>query len=145
MQNSHLDDKKSVNAEEYINRHNLEPVLAEMLNTLVYEKVHNPEIFMIKYLTSLLSKEDRIKHGIHVPESNLPISKKIVKYPAQYSNEIVKKHLTKKLWEEIKHKTTKYGGTVNDLLKEGGSGITLTDSDVLIIIIYHSVSTFSLN
>ncbi len=130
MQNNQHEPNKSINAEEYIKRHNLEPVLAEMLNTLVYEKVRNPEIFMIKYLTSLLTKEQRIKHGIHVAESSLPTSKKIVKYPAQLNNEVVKRHLTKKLWEEIKHKSTKFGATVNDILREGEGGITLTDSDV---------------
>ena len=135
MESKINEPNKSVNAAEFIGKHNLEPILAEMLNTLVYEKVRNPEIFMIKYLSSLLSKEDKIKHGIHVPDDTLPNSKKIVKFPAQLSNETVKRHLTKKVWEEIKHQSTKYGATVSDLLNKGESGLTLTDPDVNIFII----------
>ena len=136
MENNKKESNIGINAEEFIGKHNLEPILAEMLNTLVYEKVHNPEIFMIKYLSSLISNEERVKHGIHVPDDTLPKSKKIVKFPTQLSNESVKKHLTKKVWEEIKHKTTKYGAAVNDLLNSGDSGLILTDPDVNILIIY---------
>ena len=39
--------------EEYIEEHNLQHILTEMLNTVVYEKPRNPSIFMVNlYLFS---------------------------------------------------------------------------------------------
>jgi hypothetical protein len=128
---------KATNAKDYIERHGLEPVLTEMLNSLVYEKVRNPEIYMIKYLAGQLSKEDRIKYGIHVPDA-LPEPKKIVSYPTHFKNETVRKHLNKKIWEKLKYKTTKHGGTLSDMLQNENSGIILTDADVLIYVIVGS-------
>ncbi len=118
-------------AQNIIEEHNLEPLLAGLLNTLVYEKARNPEIFMIKYLAAHLTKEERLKHGISVPD-DLPIPKPIVKFPSDNKNEVIKKHLTKEIWNRVKYIKTKSGATINDILGDGVNGVCLPDADVIL-------------
>ena len=130
-----MDIKNKSKAEQILSQNNLEGVLAEMLNSLVYEKARNPEVYMIKYLASLLSKEDRIKNGIYVPDE-LPVTKPIVHFPSEVKNEFLKKHLTKELWNLIKYNKTKFGANINDVLcdEADGSGIIIPDADVKILL-----------
>jgi hypothetical protein len=115
-------------AQNVISEHHLEPLLAEMLNSLVYERARNPEIFMIKYLAAQLTKEERIKHGISVPD-DLPVPKPIVRYPSENKNEILKKHLTKDMWNKIKFLKSKFKATVNDVISDE-NGVRIPDADV---------------
>jgi hypothetical protein len=117
-------------AQKVISEHNLEPLLAEMLNSLVFERARNPEIFMIKYLASKLTNQERIKHGISVPD-NLPVSKPIVKFPSEIKNEFLKKHLTKEMWNKVKYLKSKFMATVNDVICHE-NGVCIPDADVKI-------------
>lgn len=38
-----------VNAKDYIAQHKLESVMADMMNTMVYERARKPEIFMVNF------------------------------------------------------------------------------------------------
>lgn len=132
--NGGSDESTQNKAQRYLQQHNLEPLLAEMLNTLVYEKVKKPEIFMIKYLSGVLSEEEKISHGIHITkgQSAFPSSKPIVSYPSQSNNEVLKRNLTKDLWNNLKYNKSKYGANIMDILKDEKAGLTLVDSDVSI-------------
>ena len=115
---------------QYINDHNLQPVLSELLNTLVAEKTRQPEIFMIKYLSSLLSEEERIKNGIHVP-GPYPSTKPIVLY--QETSKL-KKYLLPDIWNSIKYRKTTFGANINNVLNDSKYGLILTDSNVKYLI-----------
>ena len=126
MEHNHNNHKTK--AENVINEHNLEPLLAEMLNSLVYERARNPEIFMIKYLAAKLTNEEKIKHGISVPD-NLPVPKPIVRYPSENKNESLKKHLTKEIWNKVKFLKSKFMANVNDVICNE-NGVCIPDADV---------------
>jgi hypothetical protein len=123
-----------LSAKEYIQKHNLDNVLAELLNTLVYNKVRNPEIFMIKYLSNLMSQEDQIKNGISVPAMTMIESIPLVKYPTNIINPLIKKVLSQKLWSDIRFFKTNYNGNINDIIK--GDKISLTDESVSLYLLY---------
>ena len=36
-------------AKEYVSEHNLENILSELMNSLVFENARKPEIFMVRY------------------------------------------------------------------------------------------------
>jgi hypothetical protein len=124
-------DKNESKAQKYIEQHNLEHIMAEMLNTLVFEKARKPEIFMIKYLSNLLSVEERLRFGIHVPENNLPVAKPIVKYPSNSKNKFLKNNLTKELWGNIKYNRTEFGATISEVLEN--DEVALVDADVILV------------
>ncbi len=119
-------------SQKYIEEHNLEPLMAEMMNTLVYEKAHKPEVFLIKYLAGMLSKEDRAKHDIQINDSDIPQSKPIVKFPTMIKNQILRNNLDNELWQRIKYNKSKYGATINDIIYDGN--LSIVDSDVYIFI-----------
>jgi hypothetical protein len=121
-----MDSCKS-KAQEIIDKHNLEPILAEMLNTLVHKKTRHPEIFMIKYLASYLSSEEKAKYGIHVPDSDIK-STPIVKLPVGIQNEVLKNQLKTDLWNKIKFNKTKQGSTIMDVVFK--DGVKIPDADV---------------
>lgn len=43
-----MEINKQKSAKEYIERHNLDKVMPELMNTLVHEMARKPEIFMVK-------------------------------------------------------------------------------------------------
>jgi hypothetical protein len=132
-------NKESINsdsnshAESYLKDHHLLPIFSDMFNTLVSEKIRTPEVFMIKYLSSFLSKEELIKNGIHVPNTESKVVP-LVKFPEDTKNPLIKKYLTKQLWNSIKYNVTKFRGNINDVLEDEIAGVTLTDGDVSIYI-----------
>jgi len=58
---------KSAKAKEFLKSNNVEETLGEMVNTLLHSEENNqPIVFMIKYLSGLLTEKDRELHGINV-------------------------------------------------------------------------------
>lgn len=123
-----MDSRKS-QAQEMIEKYNLEPLLSEMLNSLVYRKIRNPELFMIKYLANHLSAEEKSKFGIHVPESQIQ-SVPIVKKP-KLENEILKNHVSfDENWNKLKYNKSNFGATIMDVVFR--DGIHIPDGNVII-------------
>jgi hypothetical protein len=66
----HKLSKAQIEAKAYVENHNLEKVIGDMLNSLVYSKDPYPTVFMIKYLASLVSADELLEHGISISSSN---------------------------------------------------------------------------
>ena len=119
MSNPHnsstIKSKKDV-YENYIKKFQLEKIIAEMTNSLIQSQIENPIIFMIKYLTGLLSEDEKTKNNINVPPP-YPQGIPIVKYPKFKTNNVLSKYLTKEMWNKIKTKKTLYNNNINDLTK----------------------------
>lgn len=58
--------KSQIEAKEYVEKHSLDKILNEMLNSLIYNKCEHPTVFMINYLASKLPYNDLNKAGIHI-------------------------------------------------------------------------------
>jgi hypothetical protein len=56
--------KSQIEAKEYVDKHKLDKILNEMLNSLIYNKCEHPTIFMIKFLASKLSESEQKASGI---------------------------------------------------------------------------------
>jgi hypothetical protein len=124
-------------AKKYIEEHDLERTVSEMLNSLVHEKSKQPIVYMIKYLAGLLTEDELRQHGLVIPEP-YPKGKPIIKFPnMEKSNSILKNHLTKPLWTAVKYNKTKFGGNIMNIVKLAENnvndkiGCVITDSDAL--------------
>lgn len=58
--------KSQIEAKEYVEKHSLDKILNEMLNSLIYNKCDHPTVFMINYLASKLPRSELKKAGIHI-------------------------------------------------------------------------------
>lgn len=133
-------------ARTYIEENEIERIINEMLNSLVHERVKNPVIYMIKYLAGLITEEERKQNGIIIP-GPYPKSQPIAKYPNIDNNNssLLKKTLTKSLFNSIKFLKTKHGSNINHILKLSESnpqdtiGCLLTDGDCLPV--FHELFT----
>lgn len=77
----------------------------------------------------MLSKEEQERNGIFINKSeveNIPI----VKFPIVQPNPLLRKLLTKEVWEQIRFYRTKTNASINDILSDQEAGISLPDSDV---------------
>jgi len=84
---------KSSKAKEYIKENHIEEVVGDMVNTLLHaEKDDKPIVFMIKYLSGLLSEHDRESHGINVTG---PFPQKYIKGKKEEKKEEVKEERKK--------------------------------------------------
>jgi len=116
MENNKVSNQQ-VEAKRFIEENDLEKIISEMMNSLVYEKPKQPVVFMIKYLTGLLTEEERKHNNLIIPEP-YPKGRPIVKFPnLDKVNNPLKTVLTKNLWPNIKYKKTKFGGTVMNIIK----------------------------
>ena len=121
---------------EYVKNHNLESLISEMTNSVVHALSPNPVIYMIKYLTGLLSEEDRVANEISIPPP-YPQGVPIVHFPKFKSSNILSKYLTKENWPNLKYTKTKYNNNINILTKlnennpEDPIGIALVDGDCI--------------
>lgn len=50
----------------YIETHNIEKLMCDMINALIYYKDPNPIIFILKYLADQLSEDDKEDYGISI-------------------------------------------------------------------------------
>jgi len=126
-------------AKKYIEENDVEKIVSEMLNSLVHEKAKQPVVYMIKYLAGLLNEEERKQNGLIIPDP-YPKGRPIVKFPnfdRTNSNCLLKKHLNKNLWNQLKYYKTKHGGNIMNIVKLGESspeekiGCVLTDGESL--------------
>ena len=102
--------------EDYVKKFQLEKLISEMTNSLVHSQASNPIIYMIKYLTGLLSEEDKIKNNINIPPP-YPQGVPIVRFPKFKNKNILSKYLTRDNWSYIKRKKTLYNNNINDITK----------------------------
>ena len=84
--------ERQLAAKKYLDEYDIENVISEMLNSLLHEKDPHPYVFMIKYLASLMTEEERKEFGLEIPEP-YPIAYPVVKYPnfTEKNNNLLKK------------------------------------------------------
>jgi len=58
--------KAQEKAKAFIDEHNVEKIVSEMLNSLVHARDNSPVIFMIKYLSNLVTEQELRENGIEV-------------------------------------------------------------------------------
>mmetsp|Transcript_7756 Transcript_7756/g.14735 ORF Transcript_7756/g.14735 Transcript_7756/m.14735 type:complete len:738 (-) Transcript_7756:209-2422(-) len=119
-------NKAQLEAKAYVELHQVERIAGEMLNAVVHTKHPQPVLFMINYLKNLISKEELAKAGI--------LSAQSLTFPEipQSSPAILKRHLTKELWQSLAHRNTSNGFGVNDLINlapDASVGLVAKDSD----------------
>jgi len=129
-----------IEAKKFIEENDLEKIISEMMNSIVYEKPKQPLVYMIKYLSGLLNEEERKMYNLVIPEP-YPKGRPIVKFPnLENINNPLKNILTKNLWPNIKYKKTKYGGTINNLIKISENKIT--EKNGILLCDGDSINTF---
>ena len=112
--------------EEYMKKYDVEHLISEMANSLVHSLSPNPIIYMIKYLTGLLSDEERTENKIDIPPP-YPQGVPIVNYPKKI----------KENWPNYKYIKTRYNNNINNLTNLNDNsrtdkiGICLCDDDCL--------------
>ncbi len=83
-------NKAGIVAEEYIRENKMEKVIGEMVNSLMHSnREMHPLVFMIKYITGLLSEDLKIQNGINVTGP----------YPTKYIRKSKQVCLPKESWE----------------------------------------------
>eukprot|EP00347_Sterkiella_histriomuscorum_P011380 403372676 len=107
-------------AKSYIDEHQIEKTIAEMLNSLVHARDPKPTIFMIKYLANLVTEQELEEYGIKVT-GPVPQRIPIINYPKfeEDCNSLLKKHLTREVWSNMKKKNTSKGGNIQMCVKSG--------------------------
>ena len=122
--------------EEYVKKIDLEKILSEMTTSLIKSQNPEPIVYMIKFLTGLLSEEEKVLNNINIPPpytQALPI----VKYPKFKNKNILSKYLNKETWKHFKTKRTIYNNNINHLTKlsnnlsEDPIGICIVDDDCI--------------
>jgi len=110
-------------AKIYLKKYNLEKFFHHMINNILEENPENKILYMIKYIAGEMTKEERDKFKIKIPEpypQNIPK----IKFPnLSNSISISRKILTKDLFKKLKHKKTKYNGNIYDIVKLGINNI----------------------
>jgi hypothetical protein len=142
MENNNINKVSSsqIEAKKYIEENDLEKIISEMMNSIVYEKPKQPLLYMIKYLCGLLNEEERKMYNLIIPEP-YPKGRPIVKFPnLENINNPLKRILTKNLWPNIKYKKTKFGGTINNLMKISENKIT--EKNGILLCDGDSINTF---
>ena len=93
----------------------------------------------IKYLCSLLSKEELEKHGIIYQPKETVEKVPLVSYPKKIENEIIKNILSQNLWNNIRYKKTSDYSNIMDLFEtekdpnsQGSAGIRIFNKKVII-------------
>ena len=113
-----------------IEEHNLEKTIAEMYNSLIYDRSKQPVLYMMRYLISNLSEEERLNSGIELTtDFVVPESVPIVKFPVLDSKGKVVKHLTKTVWNGMKYIKTKYNNNISDLFSIENHEVYVPDPD----------------
>ena len=120
--------KAQQEAKMYVDKHKLEQLIGEMLNSLVHAKDPFPVIYMIKYLAGLCKEDELAQNGIIV-KGAAPQAKPLIKFPVfpDACNSLLKKHLTREVWDRLKDKRTKLG---SDFYSAVRPGIEHTEDEV---------------
>ena len=139
---SKLENQKSLNSnkkkiyEDYMKKYDVEHLISEMANSLVHSLSPNPIIYMIKYLTGLLSDEERTENKIDIPPP-YPQGVPIVNYPKKMKESVLHKFLNKQNWPNYKYIKTRYNNNINnltnlsDVSNPDKIGICLCDDDCI--------------
>ena len=128
--------KKREIYEEYLETYDLENIISEMTNSVVHSQDPNPIVYMIKYLTGLLTEDERTEFNINI-EPPYPKGVPIVKFPKYKIDNILSKYLTKNNWYNYKYRKTCYNNDINKLTylsdhsNEDKIGIVLVDKDCI--------------
>ena len=131
-------EERQLAAKKYLDEYDIENVISEMLNSLLHEKDPHPYVFMIKYLASLMTEEERKEFGLEIPEP-YPTAYPVVKYPifTEDNNNLLKKYLSKSSFLNYRQIKTKFGNNINsltklnDLLPNDKIGCIISDSDCI--------------
>ena len=59
--------KAQIEAKTYVEAHNLEKIIGDMLNAMIYAKDPNPTVFMINFLANYANSEELDEQGISIP------------------------------------------------------------------------------
>jgi len=107
-------------AKSFIEEYQVEKIISEMLNSLVHSRDPKPIIFMIKYLSSLVTEQELDENGI-VVTGPMPQHIPIITYPKfePECDSLLKKHLTREIWTNMKKKSTTKGGNIQQCVKSG--------------------------
>ncbi len=86
----------SEKAKQLVEDFALDKTLGELYNSIIYERSKNPPLYMMKFLISKLSQEERTKYGIELTEKfQSPEVIPIVKFPNLDQKSKAFTHLTK--------------------------------------------------
>ena len=106
-------NKAQAKAKEFVDKHKLEKLISEMVNSLVHTRDKKPIVYMIKYLANYWTQEELDQNGITV-QGPLPQRIPLMNYP-EFSEEwtsLLKAHLTKEVWSAMKKRATHLGGKI---------------------------------
>ena len=129
---------RQMSAENYLKEHNIEGILAEMINYLLHKKFKSPIVGMIKYLGGLLTEEERKDNGLVIPDPQIDYHP-IVKFP-KYNNDcksLLKDCLDNSIFSEISKKISKFGINASNIMRlnevcpENNIGCFIGDADCL--------------
>ncbi len=130
---------RQMSAENYLKEHNIEGILAEMINYLLHKRFKSPLVGMIKYLGGLLTEEERKENGLVIPDPQIDYHP-IVTMPKFGKNcdSLLKKYLQPSVYSEISKKISKFGinanniTRLNEVFSENNIGCFIGDADCLI-------------
>jgi hypothetical protein len=113
-------NKAQAKAQEYIKKHNVEKIVAEMVNSLVHTRDKQPLVFMIKYLANHCTQEQLEQNGINIT-GPLPQRIPIMNYPefSEDCTHYLKAHLTREIWSAMKKRATHLGGKIQLCVQSG--------------------------
>ena len=101
----------------------------------------------IKYLCSLLSKEEKLKYGIHDNTTDQIDKIPLVLYPQTLKNEMIKNNLTKNFWESKKYTKSSYKTCIQDIFdleKDSNGLLGISSPDSKVILYFHLIKLINL-
>ena len=109
---------RQMSAENYLKEHNIEGILAEMINYLLHKKFKSPIVGMIKYLGGLLTEEERKENGLVIPDPQIDYHP-IVNFPKfnKECNSLLKDCLNNSIYSEISKKISKFGINASNIMR----------------------------
>eukprot|EP01022_Parablepharisma_sp_SALTPOND_P014336 TRINITY_DN193_c0_g1_i1.p1 TRINITY_DN193_c0_g1~~TRINITY_DN193_c0_g1_i1.p1 ORF type:complete len:1068 (+),score=100.36 TRINITY_DN193_c0_g1_i1:8004-11207(+) len=117
-------------AKEYMEKHMIEKLISDMLNSLIHAKDDSPLIYMvcflpqlskkIKYISSLCPEEELVSKGITIT-GPLPRRQPILRFPQfnETCNSLLKKYLTEQVWKELRNVRTRFDGRLTNCILAG--------------------------
>ena len=129
---------RQMSAENYLKEHNIEGILAEMINYLLHKRLKSPIVGMIKYLGGLLTEEERKENGLEIPDPQIDYHP-IVSFPKykKECNSLLKELLDNSIYSEISKKISKFGINANNIMRltevspKNNIGCFIGDADCL--------------
>ncbi|KAM3129081.1 hypothetical protein pb186bvf_018793 [Paramecium bursaria] len=108
-------------AKQYMEKHQIEDIIGDLLNTVTQHKFDEPIIYMIKYLCRVYCTPEQLQlHGISIKESVL--QKPVLCLPLPDINAfkdrpILRKAMTREIFYKCKNEMTSYGNTFRSMWK----------------------------